>query len=240
MLVTFKEQMHMLHDAKNALFEIKRKKNIPSTIELLTETFKRSDKGRYLFESYDRNSYKEKMKVDILFYEHLLKNLDSNYVKPVEDSLDSLYFSIRELYEFVNIKPQVFGKGINVNILNESISSANNKIHNAIYEHLDKTFYSLTPEQRCYKYYDIQKPLSFQLINEGTNVEDSITFAIKTTITEGLLKDIAFPFSVWSRITYLAEDADYSKLFDRNKLLNLIENYLTKTHNLAKIIATCI
>ena len=109
-----------------------------------------------------------------------------------------------------------------------------------IFEYFDRSFYSLSEEQRKDKYLEVSRELSKQLISEGTTPEDAIAFSTKVSIVENLLQKIAFPFSVWSRIGYLTESEDYRKVFDQEALVELVDNFKSKIHSLSKVIAAVV
>jgi len=64
--------------------------------------------------------------------------------------------------------------------------------------------------------------------------------AQKVNIVESLLVKIAFPFAVKSRIDYLIESEDYRKVFDQEALVELVDSFNKKVHNIAKIIAAVV
>jgi hypothetical protein len=182
--------------------------------------------------------FEGKMKVDMLFFEQFLQKLEES--EQLHEALVSYFRNIRQIYEFVNLKPEVYGKGMNFTILEKSNEEQHNFLSNIIYEYFDKNFYSLTPEQRKQKYLEESRDLAKNLISEGAEPEEAIAFSTKTSIVETLLQKIAFPFSVWSRIGYLTESDDYRKVFDQESLVDLVDTFQKKTHMLAKVIAAVV
>ncbi len=125
-------------------------------------------------------------------------------------------------------------------ILEKSNEVQRQTLSTIIYEYFDKSFYSLTPEQRTEKYLEKSRELSKTLISEGANPEEAIAYSTKVNIVENLLLRIAFPFAVKSRIDYLIESADYRKVFDQETLVELVESFNSKVHNIAKVVAAVV
>ena len=207
------------------------------------------DNGKYLFEPFDQMVYESKLRFDMLFYEQLLTNLDSEFIEEVDSVIAELYKYVYKIYEHINISPEPYNipKNIRENktnnlfeLLNESIEVINKTISNTIVAHLETSFYSLSNENRKSRYYDRHKNTARELILDGTSYEDAISFSVKSLIIEDFLRKIAFPFGIWSRIKYLTEDEEYGKIFDRADLVNLVENFDKKIQSISKVITTCI
>ena len=101
-------------------------------------------------------------------------------------------------------------------------------------------FYKLSPEKRVEKYIETSRELCKNLINEGVEPAEAIEFSVKSTVMEGLLTKIAFPFATWSRIQYLLESEDYGKVFDQKALTELVESFQKKVESISKIVAVVI
>ena len=147
---------------------------------------------------------------------------------------------MRDIYEFINIQPEVYGQNIGFDILEESDEVIKRRLSNVIYETLDKYFFSLSIDERKNRYLEESRELSKELIKDGATPDDAITFAVKTVVMETILTDIAFPFSVATRISTLMESSDYAEIFDQDKLIDLVNVFETKIYNIAKIICTVI
>lgn len=239
MFPTDQEENVMLEsrDALNRLHESKKVKDEKS-LKTLKENFHKFDRGRDHFEEFDEVTYEGKVKVDMLFYEQFLQKLDNPEI--VQEALIALYKDIYSIYEFINVKPDIYGNGVTLDILNDSAERTRNVLSKVIYDYFDRTFYSLDAEQRKEKYYDEHKELAKKLISEGTSPEEAIAFSTKTIVMENLLKNISFPFSTWSRIKYLRESDDYGAVFDQDKLKTLVESFEKKIKGIAKIVASCV
>ena len=241
MLTADETSLDLMRASRQALEKIQESKD--QKIDVLTEAkeiAKHKDMGRHMFEPYDSLAFESKIRVDMMYYDQLLQKLDSELHEGVEQVLTSLFKNIRKIYEFVNIKPEIFGAGINGDILNESIDKAQQKLSKAIYENLDKHFYKLTAEQRKERYMEESKSVIKDLIQDGTNHDDAIALGVKVCVLENLLRSIAFPFACWSRVNHLVESETYGKVFDQSALVDLVEAFEKKIHSVSKIVAVCI
>jgi hypothetical protein len=196
--------------------------------------------GRAMYEIYDPVIFEGKIRVDMMYYEQLFQKLEPEVKEKLQESMAHLFTNIRKIYECINIKPEIYGKGINEEIIDESIEHAQRKLSKAIYENLDKNFYRLNEEQRQSKYYEICKGTIKDLMAEGMESDSAVSFSIKTAVIQELLKSIAFPFSAWTRTKHLMESVQYAKVFDQDRLINLVESFEKKIFNISKIIATCV
>jgi hypothetical protein len=242
--VLFEEtQAQIMQETKGALSKIKEYNKSNPKIDLLTEMhtiIKRADKGKDFFEPYDITACETKMKVDLMYYNQLMQNLDESITFNVEKAISTLYRNIKDIYEFINIKPEIYGKNINETILEDSVENSHRKLSKVIFEFLDKQFYSLDPKDRVTKYLEESRDLSKKLISEGTAPEDAIAFSVKAVVMESLLTKVAFPFSAWGRIQHLTESVEYGKVFDQPKLLDLVESFKNKVFSMSKIVSTTI
>lgn len=233
--------LNLMRASRQALDKIQEAKG--QTVDVLTEAreiAKNKDMGRHMFQPYDSLAFETKLRVDMMYYDQLLQKLDSELHEGVEKVLTSLFKNIRQIYEFVNIKPEIFGAGINEAILNESMERAQQKLSKAIYDNLDRHFYKLTPDQRKDRYMEESRELVKSLITDGTDHDDAIALGVKVAVLENLLRGIAFPFACWARVSHLVESETYGKIFDQSALVNLVESFEKKIHSVAKIVAVCI
>jgi hypothetical protein len=198
------------------------------------------DHGKAYYKEYDQQVFEHKATVDLFYYSLLLKNLDEQYSDPVHKKLTETYKVVKAIYEFVNLQPEFFGKGINGKILEESIDNTNKKLKEVLLETIDKQFYQLTPEQRTRKYGAKAKRLAETILTENDDIKESIQYSIKTCIVEDLLLKIAFPKTTWNRVQYLVESEQFGKVFDQQKLIELTEELEQDINILAKYICTCI
>jgi len=231
--------LDMMKDAQIALLKIqesKEKKKDHMTI--IQEGIAKATAGSEFFEAYDTLIWEGKVKVDMLYFDQFLQKLDES--EELSSALGSYFKNIRQIYEFVNLKPEIYGKRLTFEILEKSNEAQQQIISTIIYEYFDKSFYSLTPEQRSAKYLESSRELAKTLISEGISPEEAIAYSTKVNIVESLLVKIAFPFAVKSRIDYLIESEDYRKVFDQEALVELVDSFNKKVHNIAKIIAAVV
>ena len=231
----------ILKETKKTLQQIKdQKESNKSILVEMKENNIKFDTGKFFFQEYDSVVYEGKIKVDMLYYDQLLQKMDDTVSEGVQNAIISLYKTINSIYEFVNISPEIYGNSIDVSILESSIENTHRKLSKVIFEFLDNNFYRLTAEQRKVKYFEEHKELAKSLISEGNSPDDSISFSVKSIITENLLRHLSFPFGSWSRINYLIENDDYGAIFDQEKLIVLVDEFNKKLRSISKIVATCI
>ncbi len=230
-------------ESKNTLRKLKtaKKNHDIDLVAELSEGFKKYDSGRDMYETYDILEFEGKSQVDMLYYEQLLKKITENdQINKIEGILTSLTKNVNQVYEISNLKPEIYGRKISVDILNDSHSESSSKISKQIYEFLDGNFYKLNVDQRNKKYFNEAAVISKKLITEGNDVDESIEYSVKCVVMENLLEKIAFPFSISSRINHLIESDIYSKVFDNTRLIDSVDNVNEDIRKLASIISVVI
>ena len=231
----------ILNETKKTLQQIQsQKESNKSVLVEMKENNIKFDTGKAFFQEYDLVVYEGKIKVDMLYYDQLFQKMDDSVSEGIQNAIISLYKTINSIYEFVNIAPEIYGNGIDVSILESSIETTHRKLSKVVFEFLDNNFYKLSAEQRKVKYFEEHKELAKSLISEGNSPEESISFSVKSIITEKLLRHLSFPFGSWSRINYLVENDDYGAIFDQEKLVVLVDEFNKKLRAVSKIVATCI
>lgn len=242
-MITESTQLDVMRKSREALTKIRDYKD--SQLDTLTEAKRVSaemDMGKGLFKPFDQIAFEGKLRVDMMYYDQLFQKLDESVHGKIEDVMTALFTNVRKIYEFVNVRPEIYGKRLDINesILDDSLERAQRKLSKAIYENLDLNFYRLNEEQRKDRYYDSCKEIIKDFVNEGLDPESAIKFGIKVAVLENLLRSISFPGATWSRVTHLTESVNYGKIFDQNRLVGLVEAFEKKIHNIAKIIATVV
>jgi len=231
--------LDMMKDAKAALVKIQEAKiKKKDHLQLIQEGVAKVSIGSEFFEPYDSLIWEGKVKVDMLYFDQFLQKLEES--DELVKALGNYFRNIRQIYEFVNLKPEIYGKGLTFEILEKSNEAQKQTMSTIIYEYFDKSFYALTPDQRTARYLDKSRELAKTLISEGTSPEEAIAYSTKVNIVENLLMKIAFPFAVKARIDYLVESDDYRKVFDQEALVNLVESFNTKVYNIAKVVAAVV
>ncbi len=226
-------------ESQNALRKIQESKSKKiNHLELIQEGIQKASAGSEFFEAYDSLLWEGKVKIDMLYFDQLLQKIEES--EQVYEALGSYFKNIRQIYEFVNLKPEIYGKGLDYSLLEKSNETQHQLLSNVIYEYFDKNFYSLSVEQRKQKYLEESRELAKHLISEGTEPEEAISFSTKVSIVESLLQKIAFPFAVWSRINYLTESDDYRKVFDQEALVDLVDSFEKKVHSLSKVVSAVV
>lgn len=240
-LLNEQENLDLMIESREALRKMKNNKfQKKDPLKVLSESLQKIHMGQDFFEPYDSLIWEGKVKVDMLYYDQLLQKLDESIIESLQSALGNYFKNIRQIYEHVNLKPEVYGKGINETILEMSNEQCQQKLSEVIYEYLDKNFYNLNVDVRKSKYQEESRELAKTLISEGVDPDEAITFSVKTAVMETLLTKIAFPFSVWSRIKYLSDSNDYKQVFDQETLINLVEGFENKVHSISKVVAAVI
>lgn len=205
-----------------------------------TEKLKRVDFGKNLYQPYDELTFEGKVAIDLLYYKHLLRNLDESYYKDVHELLAQTYRTVKDIYEFVNIKPEIFGRGVDKTILEQSIEKVEKKLSDVLTEVVNIAFYDLPAEKRAEKYSSRSLPLAKKLIESNNNTEESLQFSIKSCVMEDILTKIAFPKSNWLRVKHLTESEDFGLVFDQQKLINIVETFEKQIKTISKYLAACV
>jgi len=235
--------IQIVQESQKALRKIKTSKNYQqkSLLETVQDNFSKYDKAAYLFEEYDIVDFEIKSNIDMLYYAQLFNKLEeSEQLESVQKLLIELTKSVKDVYEITNLKPEVYGAGIDYKILEESNEIVRNKLSKKIFEYLDSNFYRLDPEKRKKKYFNESVEISKKLITEGVETEEAIEYSVKVVVMENLLRKIAFPFSIWGRITNLMESEIYSKVFDRDRLIETVERAEKNIKAVAKVVAAAV
>jgi len=229
----------LMDSARKALQKIDESKSRKKTsFEIIQEGVYKATAGADFFEPYDALMWEGKVKVDTLYLDQFLQKLEES--EELYAALGSYFNNIRQIYEFVNLKPEIYGKGLDYSILEKSNEAQRQILSNVIFEYFDKHFYSLSPRQRKEKYMEESREIAKTLIAEGADPDEAIAYSTKVCLVENLLRRIAFPFSVWSRVQYLTESEDYRKVFDQETLIELVNSFEKKATAMAKIIAAVV
>ncbi len=232
------ENDEFIKECKTALVRKESDSQIKQQKEFLFETNLKFNRIKTNFEEFDPTLFETKLRVDTLIYNKLFKNLDESHSPVVENLIIDLYGTVKSIYEFVNIQPEIY-KSISPSVLNLNEGEIETIIHDYIYEFLDNEYYNLTPQKRQQKYFNNCKDFAANLIHEGIEPNDAILHTLKTNLMENFLKKITFPY-VYPHIHSLTEDVDFGVVFDQEKLVDYIKLFETKIHKLSRIIAECI
>lgn len=242
-MFTEDSQLDIMRQSREALNKIH--EHTDSQVDTLTEAQRvasEMDMGKGLYKPFEQIAFEGKLRVDMMYYDQLFQKLDESVHDKIEEVMAALFTNVRKIYEFINIKPEIYGKrlGIDESILDDSLERSQRKLSKAIYENLDLNFYRLNEEQRKERYYEACKETIKDLVTEGSDPAEATMFGIKVAVLESLLQNISFPGMTWARVTHLTESVNYGKIFEQNRLVGLVEAFEKKIHNVAKIIATVV
>lgn len=235
------QENELMTEAKDALQKLQNEKN--SKKDPLVEfqnNWDSYDKGRAFFEEYTSESFQSKIKVDLMYMDQLLQKLDNQQINEVEKLVSSLYKDVREIYEFINVKPEIYGKNVTEQLINENQQKIKGTLSKNINTYLSNHFYNLPIEKREKLYFERVKEDSKNLITEGQDAKEAIEYSIKKCIMEDLTRNICFPSAIRNRLKYLLEDEAFGDLFDQNALQETYNLFNQKLNNITKIIAACV
>jgi len=234
-------ETEIMMESRQALEKIKNKESKTKSFQdNMQEHWNTYDKGRSYFEEYTSEIFESKMKVDLLYMDQLLQKLDNQQISEVEKLISVIYKDVKEIYEIMNIKPEIYGKNITEDLINESNEIVHNHLSKNIHSFLAKNYYDLPFEKREKIYYERVKEDSAQLINENHNPKEVIEYSMKKCLMEDFVKNVCFPFSVRCRLDYLLEDEAFGDVFDQESLQEHYDAFNKKLDNLSKIIAACV
>lgn len=242
-LCDFEKEYEIAEIARQALLKERKYAQATKKTDVLMEVsqkIKTMDYGKNYYKPFDETVFEGKIAVDLLYYKHLLKNLDETHGKDVNELLAKTYRTVKQIYEFVNIEPRIYGKNIDVNILENSIGEVEEKLSTVLNETLNDIFYSLTPEKRLERYSSKAIPLARHLITENSDPEEAMKFSIKSVVIEEVCRRLAFPGANWLRVLHLTESEDFGLVFDQDKLVKLVETFEKQINKLSKYLASCI
>jgi uncharacterized protein YihD (DUF1040 family) len=235
MLLFDEQNAQMLEEFNNAISKIRRKKKKVNLLEEMKNKIKKIDIAREFYEEFTEDQFIVKTRVDSMYLNKLFESLPDEYAEDFKTMLTETLRTVKLIYELTNLKPEIYGKGVNEEILNESIMEADKLIKKNIYDFLDRKFYRLSLNERKEKYFERVSPYVQQLIQEGTDPEEATIHAVKTCVLEELLTNVFFPKIVYNRIKHLSEDSTYSAAFDVDYLKENIDKFEKCVYSLAKI-----
>lgn len=234
----FEEASRESVETRRALREIRKAKNAKTIEEQAKELKNRFKKETALYEAYSLSDFEMKVRVDSLFYEHVLSELPEG-TTGLEEAISSLYRDLRKIYEHINIKPECH-RMLKPSVINESADERKETFKKILNEHMNNNYYRYTLDQRKDKYLSEATPYAEKLINEGVDSDTAIGLSVKGVILESLIRNIAMPRIIQKRVQYLCEDKDYGKVFDQESLKNLWESFNFKCKSMSKIFAIAI
>lgn len=200
-------------------------------------------KNTTIFEEYDDDSFKKKIHSDTLFYNYLIKEIDSKHDNSLYAIFDELNKTVSNIYKLVNIKPEIYNLSED-EILNESENALEYKVKNIIVGYIKNNYYNMSPSDRHKKYFNetsvITKNILLSESDKNVPLDEITNFALKSTIIKSLMKKISFPVFSEAYINKLLISESYASMFNQNKLKNEWDKFDTQIGDISKIIATAI
>ena len=231
-----KDEMKVCKQAKQFLAENTVKNNYNNEKEK-TVTPKITSK---LFESYDEFAFINKTKIDSLYFNKLLNNVEEELTESAEKVVNKLFDTMDSIYQFTNIKPSIYGKGITHSILNESIDKSNKIVTSIIADCIQRNYYSLSNEERKIKYQDKVITETKEFVQYDIEIDKATELALKKCVMENVITSICFPPLVWSRINTMSSCEKFNKIFEVEELTSLLDTFKQDVSNLSAIIASTI
>lgn len=197
-----------------------------------------SDTYKHVFEEYDETSFEHKVKLDSYYFKALLNKVSDAYYEGVNQILANLMETVQLIYENINVKPKIYGFN-STTAFNDSEEIIEQNVMRVINDHINKSYYSLTQEQREVKFLNGVKSIASEIIiKEGVDEKTAIEFANKSLVIKELLEKICFP----SGVKYRIEESfnDDSKFFDHSSLRELYDVFQEQILDISKIVAVVV
>src|SRR6056297_1888135 len=230
----------VMMESRQTLEKIRNKQNQTKSFQdRMQEHWSTYDKGRSFFEEYTPEIFESKMKVDLLYMDQFLQKLDNQQISEVEKLISSVYKDVKEIYEIMNVKPEIYGKNITEDIINESTEMIHNHLSKNIHSFLARNYYDLPVEKKESMYYERVKEDSADLIHENHNPKEVVAYSMKKCLMEDFVKNVCFPFSARCRLNYLLQDEAFGDVFDQESLQEHYDSFNKKLKSLSKIVAAC-
>lgn len=238
-LMTQDDKFKLQQKAIDALEKIKNEKHIYEQSSTKLPIYK-PNKISYVLESYDHDSFSNKINHDIYYYKVLLNKLEDGRDKDkIINEIYELYDIINEIYKEIDTKPQVYGmkqfEGLT------SSESLEKEAHRIISEHIDKNYYSMSIQERDKKYKDETINLANLLVEEEQiDIDTAVQLAQKKIILENLLNKVAFPLIVKGRLDEMLTESKEDQFFDNSRLFELYEDYTKRLDRLSLLLAAIV
>lgn len=194
--------------------------------------------NKMLWEEFDFDVFKKKIAVDSMYFNCLMENIDPSNKHVLNGMMNQYFKNICAIYKEVDLKP-AFYKNVDQTILSESVEDSSLKIKGVINEFLNTNFYKKSPSKQ------VETLLTESVVNDikkyvtkGIELEEATKVSTKKELVKKLLTEIAFPFSISTKIRRLQEGSDDT--FDTVNLNNLMESFDNKVDKLATIISVAV
>jgi hypothetical protein len=235
--VDYQKLQQMAHESLNKI----RTKNqeAQNKEKIIEENLKSFDYSKRMFEEFDEEQFKNKLSLDLHFYNKFLSNCNEVVTPHIQQELGKYIQLIKEIYEHINVKPRtVLGKDITMNMNDNEIEG---KVKELIHEHLQRNYYSLSRSEIEKKYKNAIINESCELCTEeNLSPKDSVEVVTKTLLFENMLHSINFPLSVQGRIVDLLNSESYGKFFDQDKLTELWDDFKIQNKAIARIFGSLV
>ena len=190
-------------------------------------------------EPFDTSIFENKVRNDFNYFDYFSDRFDDDVMVENMNKMLAEYFkTIREIYEVINIKPEIFGRDLSDNVSEEEKVET---VKTTLESYLNKHYYNLEPEKRVeiYESAVINKVKDLSEKHQ-MDVNEATEFATKWCVFENFLHKLAFPGLIERKIKYLIESEEYGKVFDQERVQELYERYCDQAKAVSKVLAALV
>jgi hypothetical protein len=234
------QEFELAKIARKALVTIEENEKKNENLQRMFETAITSGMlAQAMSEPFDVSIFESKVKSDFNYFNYFSDKFDDEVVVETMNKMLTQYFkTIREIYEVINIKPEIFGKDLSNDVSEEE---KNETVKVTLETYLNKHYYNLTSDKRIEIYESVVINNVKDLMQKHQmDVNEATTFAIKWCVFENFLHKLAFPGLIERKIQYLIESEDYGKVFDQEKVQNLYEQYCDQAKAISRVLAALV
>ena len=187
-------------------------------------------------EPFDAAVFENKVKSDFNYFNYFSDRFeDETMLEAVNKMLAEYFKTIRQIYEVVNIKPEILGRDLSNDVSEEEKFET---VKSVLESYLNKHYYNHTPDKRV----EIYESAVIDRVKDLTekhrlDVNEATELAIKWTVFENFMHKLAFPGLIERKIKYLIESEDYGKVFDQERVQNLYERFCDQARAISRVFA---
>jgi hypothetical protein len=245
---SFTDQVDIQKIAWEALQKQKKQQTRAEERDQLVEERQNSiDYGAAVFEEYSTDGWVSKIKKDANIYNVFLENAEEPIMEKIQILVSNLLSTTNTIYEHINIKPSNYGfqnlhlptdKHSDDTVLEASAIDLENEGIRIVNTYLDKHYYAMGNHERKKLYQErVQNMAKDIVLNEDINIDEAVEHAYKSVVIENLVEAINFPRPAYYRIQELMTSEAYGEVFEQDKLVELWNDFKTKSNTLSRVFA---
>lgn len=177
---------------------------------------------------YTEEDFNKKLSYDIKYHNFLMSNIEEDD-KKINSHLSKMVNSLKEIYECGLLYPRVYGFRDNYDNLIEidENEDCDKIVSKEFYNYLNSNYYNLNKDRLVKKY---GEPVVYesknQIIDENTSdIEEVTRKNLKKIILENFIDNISFPGFTKNHIKECIENEEFTKLFDVDRIQELLDDY---------------